>query len=49
MGLGFKLSKPDVKKLTNNINIMLSLLNKYGLTNSANSLQSYIDEYNILA
>lgn len=46
---GFKVSKPDVKKLTANINIMLSLLNKYGLTNSANSLQSYIDEYNILA
>lgn len=46
---GFKLSKPDIGKLTANINIMLSLLNKYGLTNSANSLQSYIDEYNILA
>ena len=47
--LGFAISKIDTKKLTHNINIMLSLLNKYGLTNSANSLQSYIDEYNILA
>lgn len=47
-GLGFAITELDKKKLVNNINIMLQLLNKYGLVNSANSLQSYIDEYNIL-
>lgn len=45
----FFLNEQDKQKLKQNIEIALKLLRKYGLINAANSLQNYIDEYNIPA
>lgn len=49
MGEGFVLTDAHLKKIAHNANLALALLRKYNLTNSADALQSYIDDIGILA